>query len=111
MRRSVGCAPRAALARAGRMAGEECVAMRLQGFFRLRTAAVLVLGLMVASPAYGILFYTFFPSNGAGQTSFRPPRSVNAADVALPPGYCIEPVVTGLTYPTGVVTDEQDRVY
>jgi glucose/arabinose dehydrogenase len=26
-------------------------------------------------------------------------------------GYCIEPVATGLTYPTAVITDEYDRVY
>src|SRR5690348_11344492 len=72
-------------------------------------AAVLLLG--VASPASAILFYTFLPSNGAGKAVFAPPRRVNPADVAVPPGFCIEPVVTCLNYPTAVVTDEQDRVY
>src|SRR5205085_56637 len=72
-------------------------------------ALLLVLGF--TSPAWAILFYTFLPSNGAGKAVFAPPRHVNPADVAVPPGYCIEPVVTGLNYPAGVVTDEQDRVY
>src|SRR4051794_9200230 len=72
-------------------------------------AVLLVLG--CTSPAWAILFYTFLPSNGAGKAIFNPPRAVDPADVAVPPGYCIEPVVTGLTYPTAVVTDEKDRVY
>ena len=72
---------------------------------------LLVLGLLLAGRAHGILFYTFLPSNGAGKAYFSPPRHVNAADVAVPPGYCVGPVVVGLTYPTAVVTDEHDRVY
>lgn len=70
----------------------------------------LLLGIVLAGPAPGTLFYTFLPWNGAGKA--RPPAflHINPADVAVPPGYCIEPVVTGLTYPTGVVTDEYDRV-
>jgi glucose/arabinose dehydrogenase len=72
---------------------------------------LLAVGLLLAGRAHGILFYTFLPSNGAGKAVFSPPRHVNAADVAVPPGYCIEPVVVGLTYPTAVVTDEHDRVY
>src|SRR4051812_11919659 len=72
---------------------------------------VVTLGVLVASQAQAILFYTFLPSNGAGKAVFSPPRRLNPADIAVPPGYCIEPVVTGLTYPTAVVTDEQDRVY
>src|SRR5436305_1038328 len=84
--------------------------MRLRAF-RLRYAATLLAAALLASPAGAILFYTFLPSNGAGKAVFLPPRRVNPADVAVPPGYCIEPVVTGLTYPTGVVTDENDRAY
>jgi glucose/arabinose dehydrogenase len=38
-------------------------------------------------------------------TSFDAPRRVDAADVALPPGYQIEAVATGLTFPTGVAFD------
>jgi glucose/arabinose dehydrogenase len=77
----------------------------------LPTALAVLAGLLVANPAPGILFYTFLPWNGAGKAPPRAVRHVNPADVRVPPGYCIEPVVVGLTYPTGVVTDEHDRVY
>ena len=56
----------------------------------------LLLAAVATPPAWAILFYTFLPSNGAGLTTFAPPRRVNPADVAVPPGYCIQPVVTGL---------------
>src|SRR5215211_2000181 len=61
--------------------------------------------------AHAIVFYSILPPNGAGQTTFSPPRRVSAADVGVPPGYSIEAVVTGLTYPTAVVTDEADQIY
>ena len=51
--------------------------------------------------------YAVRPSSGGGQTEFTPPRKVNPADVALPAGYRIEAVATGLTFPTGVAFDEQ----
>src|SRR5947209_2314009 len=73
-------------------------------------APLLVL-LGFAAPARAILFYTFLPANGAGKAHFHPPRPIDPSAVGVPPGYCIEPVVTGLTYPTAVVTDESDRVY
>src|SRR5688572_30078734 len=72
---------------------------------------VFLLALVIALPAQGVLFYSFLPWNGAGKASPRAVRNVNPAGVAVPPGYCIEAVATGFTYPTGVVTDEQDRVY
>jgi glucose/arabinose dehydrogenase len=49
--------------------------------------------------------YSMRPSAGAGQTGFSPPRKINAADVALPRGYAIEPIATGLTFPTGITFD------
>src|SRR3954466_9507625 len=70
---------------------------------------LLVLGL--AAPARAILFYTFLPHNGAGKAQFCPPRPIDPTAIGVPPGYCIEPVSLGLTYPTAVVTDEADRVY
>src|SRR3954462_5268168 len=72
-------------------------------------SALVVLGL--AAPARAILFYTFLPHNGAGKAHFCPPRPIDPSAIGVPCGYCIEPVVTGLTYPTAVVTDEYDRVY
>ena len=55
--------------------------------------------------------YTLQPSRGGGQTDFEAPRRLNSADIALPPGYRIEPVVSRLTFPTAAVFDEQNRLY
>ena len=55
--------------------------------------------------------YRLLTSTGGGQTGFEPPRPINPNDVALPEGYRIEAVATGLTYPTGVAFDEGGRVY
>jgi glucose/arabinose dehydrogenase len=51
-------------------------------------------------------------SSGGGQ--IKPPapattRPVNVADIALPAGYRIDVVATGLTFPTGVTFDDEDR--
>lgn len=55
--------------------------------------------------------YTMRPSSGGGQVRFTPPRRVQPADVAVPGGYCIEAVATGFDFPTGVVFDDEDRIY
>jgi hypothetical protein len=55
--------------------------------------------------------WTMQRSAGGGQTDFTPPRELRAEDVALPAGYRIEVVATGLTFPTGVAFDEQNRPY
>src|SRR5206468_8265033 len=87
------------------------VAMFMPVLARLRYVIPVLAVVALTSPTWAILFYTFLPSNGAGKAVFSPPRNVNPADVAVPPGYCVEPVVTGLTYPTAAITDEKDRVY
>lgn len=51
--------------------------------------------------------YRLLPSDGGGETDFSPPRAVDAADVALPPGYDIEVVAQGFTFPTGVAFDDE----
>ena len=51
------------------------------------------------------------PSNGGGQVSFTPPRSINPSDIALPNGYSIEAVATELIFPSGVTFDADGRVY
>lgn len=71
--------------------------------------AVRLLLFMAALPIAGC--YAMRPSNGGGQTNFEPPRQVNAGDIALPRGYRIEAVATRLTFPSGVVVDDADRVY
>jgi glucose/arabinose dehydrogenase len=50
-------------------------------------------------------------SNGGGQTNAVSVRTVNAADVAVHPGYQIQAVATGLTFPTAATTDEEGRLY
>lgn len=48
---------------------------------------------------------------GGPQSFDKQPRKVQPADVALPAGYNIEVVATGLTYPTGMTFDEQGTPY
>jgi hypothetical protein len=72
-------------------------------------ALVLQVLCVAASFSWGCLAVR--PSNGGGQTSFTPPRLIEPSDVALPPGYKIEAVAQGLTFPSGVTFDEAGRVY
>ena len=74
----------------------------------LHVAVLLALGLAVVMLAG---CYRLQESSGGGQTQFDLPRTVNAADVALPEGYEIELVAVGLTFPTGVAFDDAGRVY
>jgi glucose/arabinose dehydrogenase len=53
--------------------------------------------------------YNLRPSSGGGEARFTPPRQVEPADIALPGGYRIEAIVSGLTFPTGVAIDERGR--
>ncbi len=62
--------------------------------------------LLLLSGCYGLR-----PSAGGGQTTFTGPREIRPADVALPEGYRIEAVATGLTFPTAVAFDEQGRAH
>ena len=48
-------------------------------------------------------------TRGGAEAVFAGARSVKPADISLPPGYRIEAVATGLTYPTGVVFDDANR--
>jgi len=50
-------------------------------------------------------------SKGGGQAEFSSPRRAEPQAVALPAGYRIEVVATGLNLPTGVAFDEAGRVY
>lgn len=49
--------------------------------------------------------YSMRKSRGGGQIGKIPPRTINAADVALPPGYKIEAVASGLTFPSSATLD------
>ena len=54
--------------------------------------------------------YGVRPSQGGGQIETAV-RKINPADVALPGGYRIEAVATGLTFPTGITFDEDGEIY
>jgi glucose/arabinose dehydrogenase len=68
--------------------------------------------------ALGVLLLVSLPgcfamrsSKGGGQTSFASPRRADPRAVALPSGYRIEVVATGLNLPTGVAFDAEGRAY
>lgn len=67
--------------------------------------AVVILAMLAALPGC----YAMRESAGSGDTAFAPPRTIVPADIALPPGYRIEAVATGLTFPTGVAFDDRGR--
>jgi glucose/arabinose dehydrogenase len=53
--------------------------------------------------------YTHRESKGGGETKTSSTRRIDTGDIALPDGYRIEAVATGLTFPTGVAFDAQNR--
>ncbi len=71
--------------------------------------ALVTLALLVGAVVGGC--YGLRQTMGGGQTTFTPPRQVDAADVAVPPGYRVEVVATGLTFPTGIAFDDRGRAY
>lgn len=55
--------------------------------------------------------YRMRKSAGGGQIGNIPLRTINIADVALPPGYKIEMVAQGFTFPTAATLDDQGNLY
>jgi hypothetical protein len=49
--------------------------------------------------------------NGGGQIDASSLRTINANDIALQPGYKIEPVISGLNFPSAVAFDDNDNLY
>jgi len=82
--------------------------MRSIGASRRRTA-VAALAAMLVTVIPGC--FAILPSHGGGQTSATSARRVDPQSVALPSGYRIEVVATGLDLPTGVAFDDEGRVY
>jgi glucose/arabinose dehydrogenase len=72
--------------------------------------AILRLGILCSSfSLFSSGCYLVRPSNGAGQTKYSGPRSVDSHSIAVLPGFHIEAVATGLTFPTGVTFDGQNK--
>ncbi len=55
--------------------------------------------------------YSTRKSKGGGQTKAISGRTINTNDIALPPGYKIEAIATGLTFPSAAAEDEQGNIY
>jgi hypothetical protein len=55
--------------------------------------------------------YRMRSSNGGGQIGTVTSRMINTADIALAPGYKIEPILSGLTFPTAVSFDNEGNLY
>ena len=72
----------------------------------VRLVLSLVLAALLVSAAG---CFVMRPSHGGGQTTFAPPRRADAADVAVPAGYRIAVVATGLTFPAGITFDGSGR--
>jgi len=55
--------------------------------------------------------YWMRPSRGGGQITAIPTRAIDKKDIALSPGYKIEPVISGLTFPTAIAFDDNNKLY
>ena len=55
--------------------------------------------------------YRMRKSHGGGQIENIPGRSINVNDIGLHPGYKIEPVSSGLTFPSAVAFDDNNKLY
>jgi glucose/arabinose dehydrogenase len=55
--------------------------------------------------------YATRKSNGGGQTTGIPDRAIDAADIALPQGYRITAVASGLTFPSAATVDDKGQLY
>lgn len=55
--------------------------------------------------------YWMKPSAGGGNNPVTSTPQFNAEDIAVPDGYKIELVTSGLTFPSGATTDEKGRLY
>jgi glucose/arabinose dehydrogenase len=55
--------------------------------------------------------FSIRPPNGGAIAPFYHRCRIDASDIGAPPGYRIEPVADGLTYPTGVILDDAGCVH
>src|SRR5215203_850869 len=55
--------------------------------------------------------YRIRGSKGGGQRIELSERKINISDISVSPGYKIEAIVTGLTFPTGITFDDNGKLY
>lgn len=72
---------------------------------RFYDGTILLIVILSLSGCYGIR-----PSSGGAEVNTIS-RKVNAEDIALPKGYTIEAVASGLTFPTGITFDDQGQAF
>lgn len=72
----------------------------------MRTSCLLLLGSLFFFQSC----YVIHSSKGGGQTN-NTTRTINASDVALVPGYKIEAVASGLTFPTAATFDAEGNLF
>jgi glucose/arabinose dehydrogenase len=61
--------------------------------------------------AFTLACFRVTPSRGGGQIDESTPRRIDPSDVAVPAEYRVEVAARGLTFPTGVAFDDQNRAY
>ena len=74
------------------------------------SATLSCVGLIILSVT-NINCYRLRGSQGGGQIEAIAPRTIDQKDIAIQPGYRIEPVVSGLNFPTAVAFDDQNQLY
>lgn len=79
----------------------------------MRSALLYIACLATLATIFGALSgcFVLLSSEGGGQAHFDVPRKIDPSDIALPEGYEIEAVATGLDMPTDIAFDERGRVY
>lgn len=55
--------------------------------------------------------YRMRSPNGGGQIDNITERTIDPNDIALHPGYKIEPVISGLTFPSAITFDDENNMY
>ena len=75
----------------------------------MKALLAVALGSYVALSGLGC--YAQRPSGGGQQTRFSGSRRVASEDIAVPAGYRVDVVATGLTFPTGVTFDDAGHAY
>jgi hypothetical protein len=75
-----------------------------------RNVSLLFISLTIVSFATSNC-YRMRKSHGGGQIGSIPSRQINASDIAVHPGYKIEAVASGFTFPTAATTDDEGRLY
>jgi glucose/arabinose dehydrogenase len=85
-------------------------------FYHLKTTIMLsgfmkFLALSIALSVFLTSCYRMRKSQGGGQIESIPTRAVDERDIAVPKGYKVVPIASGLTFPTACTFDEQGNLY